>query len=215
MHAVGLVLHPRRDSGDAVSAILGWAARREIEVPGVEAEIGRLDCTAVAVPAADLGGPRPAGEPRRGPDHAAGDAGGRPPAGLCARGGPRQLGFLAEVDVPNLPDALSAIDEKKFVIEQRLAVDALIGDTVATAFDDAAVVGFPGQPTAQVESGGRAPVRSYAATPWSSPPPPGPPPQQLGRGPIVSPAVEALLVTPAAPHSAYNRGLVVSVHDSL
>ena len=34
-------------------------------------------------------------------------------------------------------------------------------------------------------------------------------------GPIVSPAVEALLVTPAAPHSAYNRGLVVSVDDEL
>jgi len=34
-------------------------------------------------------------------------------------------------------------------------------------------------------------------------------------GPIVSPAVEALLVTPAAPHSAYNRGLVVSVDDQL
>jgi NAD+ kinase len=32
-------------------------------------------------------------------------------------------------------------------------------------------------------------------------------------GPIVSPAVEALLVTPAAPHSAYNRGVVVSVED--
>ena len=34
-------------------------------------------------------------------------------------------------------------------------------------------------------------------------------------GPIVSPAVEALLVTPAAPHSAYNRGLVLSIQDSL
>ncbi len=34
-------------------------------------------------------------------------------------------------------------------------------------------------------------------------------------GPIVSPAVEALLVTPAAPHSAYNRGIVVSVDDQL
>jgi len=34
-------------------------------------------------------------------------------------------------------------------------------------------------------------------------------------GPIVSPAVEALLVTPAAPHSAYNRGLVLSILDSL
>ena len=34
-------------------------------------------------------------------------------------------------------------------------------------------------------------------------------------GPIVSPAVEALLVTPAAPHSAYNRGLVLSIQDTL
>ena len=34
-------------------------------------------------------------------------------------------------------------------------------------------------------------------------------------GPIVSPTVEALLVTPAAPHSAYNRGLVLSVDDAL
>ncbi len=34
-------------------------------------------------------------------------------------------------------------------------------------------------------------------------------------GPIVSPSVEALVVTPAAPHSAYNRGLVLSVRDSL
>jgi NAD+ kinase len=34
-------------------------------------------------------------------------------------------------------------------------------------------------------------------------------------GPIVSPAVEALLVTPASPHSAYNRGLVLSVRDTL
>jgi NAD+ kinase len=34
-------------------------------------------------------------------------------------------------------------------------------------------------------------------------------------GPIVSPGVEALLVTPVAPHSAYNRGLVISVDDQL
>ncbi len=34
-------------------------------------------------------------------------------------------------------------------------------------------------------------------------------------GPIVSPAVEALLVTPAAPHSAYNRGVVLSVADAV
>ena len=34
-------------------------------------------------------------------------------------------------------------------------------------------------------------------------------------GPIVSPAVKGLLVTPAAPHSAYRGGLVLSTDDSL
>jgi len=31
----------------------------------------------------------------------------------------------------------------------------------------------------------------------------------------MSPSVEALLVTPAAPHSAYNRGVVLSVEDTV
>ena len=34
-------------------------------------------------------------------------------------------------------------------------------------------------------------------------------------GPIVSPAVECLVVTPVAPHSAYNRGLVIACEDQL
>ncbi len=31
----------------------------------------------------------------------------------------------------------------------------------------------------------------------------------------MNPQIEALLVTPVAPHSAYNRGLVLSVEDTL
>jgi NAD+ kinase len=34
-------------------------------------------------------------------------------------------------------------------------------------------------------------------------------------GPIVSPEVEAILVTPVAPHSTFNRGIVVSVHEEV
>ena len=41
MRVVGLVLHPERDSTEAVDAVLGWAARREIEVLGIEAEVSR------------------------------------------------------------------------------------------------------------------------------------------------------------------------------
>ncbi len=89
--------------------------------------------------------------------------------------------------------------------------------TVATAFNDVAVVRYPGQPTAQVavRAAGH-PFVSYAADAVVVATPTGSTAYSFSAGgPIVSPEVEALLVTPAAPHSAYNRGLVVSVHDSL
>ena len=121
-----------------------------------------------------------------------------------------KLGFLAEVDVPDLPGALSAIDDDEFTVEPRLAVDAIIGDQVVTAFNDVAVVRFPGQPTAAiaVRAAGH-PFVSYAADAVVVATPAGSTAYSFSAGgPIVSPAVDALLVTPAAPHSAYNRGLV-------
>jgi NAD+ kinase len=218
MHSVGLVLHPQRDSSDATAAILGWAARREIQVFGIDAEIERLNCAAVPVPAAEiaarcdlvvsLGGD---GTMLRAMRLADGQQ--APVLGVNLG----KLGFLAEVDVPDLPDALSAIDEHRFAIEQRLAVDAQTGGMVATAFNDVALVRFPGEPIAQiaVRAAGH-PFVSYAADAVVVATPTGSTAYSFSAGgPIVSPEVEALLVTPAAPHSAYNRGLVVSVQDSL
>jgi NAD+ kinase len=128
-----------------------------------------------------------------------------------------KLGFLAEVDVPDLPDALSAFDSHNFTIEPRLAVDAVLGDQVMTAFNDVAVVRVPGQGSAIVAVlVGDHPFVSYAADAVVVATPTGSTAYSFSAGgPIVSPAVEALLVTPAAPHSAYNRGLVLSVHDTL
>src|SRR5260370_7972908 len=54
MHVVGLVLHPERDSADAVAAVLGWAARKGVQVLGVEQEISRLNCAALPVAPAEL-----------------------------------------------------------------------------------------------------------------------------------------------------------------
>ena len=55
IRSVGLVLHPQRDSAEAVEAIVGWATRQEITVFGVEDEIRRLDRAAVPVTAGELG----------------------------------------------------------------------------------------------------------------------------------------------------------------
>jgi NAD+ kinase len=126
-----------------------------------------------------------------------------------------KLGFLAEVDVPELPAALSAIDRKDFTTEPRLALDATIGSTVVTAFNDVAAVRVPGQGSAvvAVRVGGQAFV-SYAADAVIAATPAGSTAYSFSAGgPIMSPSVEALLITPAAPHSAYNRGVVLSVAD--
>jgi NAD+ kinase len=218
LHVVGMVLHPRRDSAEAVAAVMGWAERNGALVLGLAEEVSRLHCAAVAVVPAELatrsdllvslGGDGTMLRAMRLADRQ------RAPVLGVNLG---KLGFLAEVDVPNLPEALSAIDAHQFSIEPRLAVDAVIGDQVVTAFNDVAIVRFPGQPAAFVAvwTAGHQFV-TYAADAIVVATPTGSTAYSFSAGgPIVNPEVEALLVTPAAPHSGYNRGLVVSVHDSL
>ena len=218
MHVIGVVLHPQRDSAQAVEAILDWAERRRIQVLGIENEIRRLNCQAEAVTATELGQRADlvvslGGDGTMLRAMRLADTQSAPVLGVNLG----KLGFLAEVDVPDLPNALSAIDDHEYTIEPRMAVDAVIGSQVATAFNDVAVVRFPGQPTGQIEVRAAGhPFVSYAADAVVVATPTGSTAYSFSAGgPIVSPAVEALLVTPAAPHSAYNRGLVVSVRDSL
>jgi NAD+ kinase len=218
MHAVGLVLHPRRDSVEAVDAVLGWATRRHIAVLGIEEEIRRLNCAAVMVTARELG--------RR--SDLVVSLGGDGTMLRAMRLADRQrapvlgvnlgkLGFLAEVDVADLPSALSAIDSQEFTIEPRLAIDGALGGRPITAFNDVAVVRVPGQGSAvvAVHVDGQ-PFVSYAADAVVVATPTGSTAYSFSAGgPIVSPAVEAVLVTPAAPHSAYNRGVVISARDTV
>ena len=124
MHSVGLVLHPLRNCAEAAGAVLDWAAARGGKVYGVPAEVGRI-AGAVAVSAEELG------------EHCdllvslGGDGtmlramrladGHRVPVLGVNLG---RLGFLAEVDIPELPGALAAIDGHQYSSESRLAVDA-------------------------------------------------------------------------------------------
>src|SRR5260370_17419803 len=77
-----------------------------------------------------------------------------------------KLGFLAEVDVPDLADALSAIDNHEYTTEPRLAVDAVIGGQLITPFNDTPFVPFPRPQTAAIPPAAPAPPS------LPSPPPP-------------------------------------------
>jgi len=213
-----MVLHPQRDSAEAVADVLSWADRRRIKVLGIETEIRRLNCAAVPVTSVELGEQSDlvvslGGDGTMLRAMRLTDRQRAPVLGVNLG----RLGFLAEIDVPELGAALSAVDAGEYTIEPRLAVDASVGGEVYTAFNDVAVVRFPGQPSAKVSvlAGGQ-PFVSYAADAIVVATPTGSTAYSFSAGgPIVSPMVEALVVTPAAPHSAYNRGLVLSVHDPL
>jgi NAD+ kinase len=216
---VGLVLHPRRDCGAAVDAIVRWATERDVTVLGLHDEVTRIDCSAVPVTPAELA-------ERAGLVVSLGGDGtmlrtmrlveGRKTPVLGVNVG--KLGFLAEVDLPDLPAALSAIDGHSYTIEPRTAVRTVLpGGKEVTAFNDIALVRIPGDGLAAVgiTVEGHSFVR-YAADAVIVSTPTGSTAYSFSAGgPIVSPTVEGLIVGAAAAHSSFSRSLLLSLDETL
>ncbi|MCK2218847.1 NAD(+)/NADH kinase [Actinomadura sp. ATCC 31491] len=215
---VGLVLHPQRDSKKAIDTILRWAGGKGATVLGLPEEVGRIDCTAVPVDAdalversdllVGLGGDGTMLRTMR-------LLAGRPTPILGVNLG--RLGFLAEIDVDELAGTLSAIDEHRYTIEPRMAIQSRVSGVQVTAFNDIALVRIPGDGLAAVSvtPAGSDFVRfaadavivatSTGSTAYSF----------SAGGPIVSPRVEAVLVVPAAAHSSFNRALVLPADEEV
>jgi NAD+ kinase len=129
-----------------------------------------------------------------------------------------RLGFLAEVDVPELAAALTAIDEHEYRVEPRLAVSTVLSDgNTITGFNDIALARIPGERMAAVGinvEGNR--FVQYAADAVIVSTPTGSTAYSFSAGgPIVSPNVEGLLVGAAAAHSSFNRPLLLSLDEKL
>jgi NAD+ kinase len=216
---VGLVLHPRRDCGAAIDAIVTWAKARDVTVLGMADEIDRIDCEAVPVTSEEM-------VERAGLLVSLGGDGtmlrtmrlveGRKTPVLGVNVG--RLGFLAEVDLPDLPSALSAIDQHDFTIEPRTAVRTVLpGGKEVSAFNDIALVRVPGEGLAGVgvtvegknfvnyAADAVIVATSTGSTAYSF----------SAGGPIVSPNVEGLIVSAAAAHSSFNRSLMLAMGEHL
>jgi NAD+ kinase len=217
---VGLVLHPRRDCGAAIDAIVAWARSHDATVLGLTDEIDRIECDATAVTPQEL-------VDRAGLLVSLGGDGtmlrtmrlveGRKTPVLGVNVG--RLGFLAEVDLPDLATALSAIDEHRYTIEPRTAVRAVLpdGGKEVSAFNDIALVRVPGDGLAGVGISvqGKNFV-NYAADAVIVATPTGSTAYSFSAGgPIVSPNVEGLIVSAAAAHSSFNRSLMLSLDEQL
>jgi NAD+ kinase len=219
VRTVGLVLHPQRDCGGALTTILDWAGARGATVLGLHEEVDRIACDAVAV------GPQELAERSSLVVSLGGDgtmlramrlsSGYKTPV-LGVNVG--RLGFLAEVDLGDLPSALSAIDEHRYTIEPRLSVSTTLPEgLVVSAFNDIALVRVPGDGLAAVGvtvQGNRF-VRYSADAVIVSTPTGSTAYSFSAGGPIVSPNLEGLLVSAAAAHSSFNRSLLLSVTEQL
>ena len=227
LHSVGVVLHPTRMNVEAVTTLLAWADRARLPVYGLPDEVGRLDCAAQPVSLdqlaemssllVSLGGDgtmlRTMRISHRGVAPVLGVNFGR-------------LGFLAEVDLPDLPAALESIDRHDFTVEPRTAVTFSCGPDddldAATprdllAFNDVALVREPGHGSAVVEVvvEGKPFVR-YAADAVIVATATGSTAYAFSAGgPVVSPRGEGLLVVPAAAHSSFSRALMLSSDEEL
>jgi NAD+ kinase len=216
---VGLVLHPRRDCGAAIDAIVAWAQRHDVTVLGLHDEVTRIDCQAEAVTSEEM-------VERAGLLVSLGGDGtmlrtmrlveGRKTVVLGVNVG--RLGFLAEVDLPDLPDALSAIDEHRFTVEPRTAVRTVLPDgKEVSAFNDIALVRVPGDGLAAVGiTVEDKNFVNYAADAVIVSTPTGSTAYSFSAGgPIVSPNVEGLIVSASAAHSSFNRSLVLAMEEQL
>lgn len=218
LKSVGVVLHPSRAPEQAITTLLDWAAGHELPVLGLVEEVGRIDCAAIPVAAealasrssllVSLGGDGTMLRTMR-LAHLA-----RTPV-LGVNNG--RLGFLAEVDLGELPDALSAIDRHDFTYEARASVTCFLDGSPTVAYNDVALVRVPGDGVAAIEVlVDDEPFVRYAADAVVVATPTGSTAYSFSAGgPIVSPRVEGLLVIPAAPHSTFNRALMLHHDENL
>jgi NAD+ kinase len=214
LSSVGVVLHPNRNPDQAIRQVVDWARSHQLPVYGLADEVGRIDCDAIAVSPEELAAKSDmvislGGDGTMLRSLRLARLHSRPVLGVNVG----RLGFLAEIDLAGLDDALSAIDRHEFTVEERSAVRCTVCDPSWIAFNDVALVRTPGDHLAAVEVvvDGQPFVR-YAADAVVIATPTGSTAYSYSAG---GPIVDGLLVVPAAPHSTFNRAIMLSDSEHL
>ena len=124
------------------------------------------------------------------------------------------LGFLTEIEKPKIYPALDAVMSGKYTIEKRMALSAQMQKTGETFFAVNEIVAgkrdFGRMVTTSVWVDGKW-MDSYVADGVLIATPTGSTAYNLSAGgPILSPTMEAVVITPICPHSFNKRSVVVS-----
>lgn len=219
MSRIGLVLHPRRDCAPAVTRIADWTTRHGVELLASRTDVARLGVPGVtAVPPEAVAG-NCDGIIALGGDGTILGAmrlvGARPVPVLGVNLG--NLGFLAEVEGRDLDKALAAMADGRVTTESRGCLVVRQRDWEWLAFNDAVLARVPGEGMVRATlSMGERPYGHFRcdavilATAMGSTAY-----NYAAGGPVVSPGVEGILVTPAAPLSGISRTVLLAPTESL
>jgi NAD+ kinase len=215
-YRVGVVVHPRRDASEQTAVVRDWAASH-----GIDAVVRAADRDRVPLPAVDdaefaatvsgvlsLGGDGTMlGALRLVAD--------RPVPVLGVNLG--RLGFLTEVEPDELPSALERLVADDFTIEPHSCLEVSYRDVTTVAFNDTALCRVPGagfvQATLTVDGHRHGYFKCDAvivATPTGSTAY-----SYAAGGPVVSPAAQGILVTPASPLNGISRPVFLAPDEKI
>jgi NAD+ kinase len=215
---LGLVLHPRNDPTPVVEKLTSWARSHGKHVIVAAHDAGRVPDDVEPVSEAEfvdevevlisLGGDGTMlGALRL--------VAGRPVPVLGVNLG--NLGFLVEVQPDELDAALDRVDAGDYKIEEHSAAVLTDGRDESIAFNDIALASVPGEGAVEalLSVNGRASGRYrcdalVVATPIGSTAY-----SYAAGGPLVSPMLDAMIVSPVAPISGISRAAVISAGEPI
>jgi NAD+ kinase len=211
-------MHPRRDPGDVLDAIGEWATSHGSRLLIRAEDAARWDGMTTIVSDAELAEEADAVVSLGGDGTMLGAlrlVAHRPVPVLGVNLG--NLGFLVEVQPAELPDALDRLERRDFTIEEHSGL-WLGGDAEeAVAFNDLAFVRVPGEGLveATLAVGGRRLGRyrcdglvistAIGSTAYA----------YSAGGPLVSPALDAVVIAALAPLAGISRPLVTSADEPI
>ena len=216
---IALVLHPRRDPGSVLDAVGAWASSHGSRLLMRAGDAARWDGGEVAVVSeAELAEQADAVVSLGGDGTMLGAlrmVARRPVPVLGVNLG--HLGFLVEVQPEELHDALDRLERLDFTIEQHSALWLGADGDEAVAFNDLALVRVPGDGVVEavLTVGGQRMGRyrcdglvistSIGSTAYA----------YSAGGPVVSPALDAVVVAPLAPLAGISRPMVTAASEPL
>jgi NAD+ kinase len=131
------------------------------------------------------------------------------------------LGYLAGIEPHAIGSAFEALEKGAYEIEERMTLEITIvapsGPTSYVALNEAVVERVDPGHTIRVRVGiGGTPFLTYVADGFLVTTPSGSTAYNLSvRGPIVSPRLRAIVLTPIAPHMLFDRALVLEPEETV